>query len=184
MKYTTVEAIENYLLTEIDASFESQIEDWIEAMSSYVTKKTGRTFIADTDFSVKKYDADGDDSIIIDDAIDIDKVEISGQEREFVAYPANMLPYHTIKLTEGQFLPIGQQNVEVTAKWGYSVDVPDDIKFVTTVLVSGIIQHSLAHEGEVASMTLGRYSVAYKTEKQLSDFEQVKEILQLYPRYL
>ena len=49
--YTTKEAIENFLLTDIDASFDSQIESWITAMSEHIEAVTGRKFIADDEAS-------------------------------------------------------------------------------------------------------------------------------------
>jgi uncharacterized protein YunC (DUF1805 family) len=182
MEYTNIQTIENYLLTEIDLSFQDQVKDWIKAMSAFIEKETGRVFIADTEASVRKYDGDGTDSLIIDDCIEIETVKVDNEEVDFLVYPANKTPYTTIKLEDGYFTD-GYQNVEVTAKWGYSENVPEDIKFVATVLVAGIIQHSLAHEGEVSSMTMGRYTVSYKNDRQLKDYEQVVKILEDYRRY-
>jgi hypothetical protein len=181
--YTTIDEIQNYLLINIDAAFETQIEKWIASMESYIEKQTGRMFIADTVASVRKYDGDGERLLYIDDAVEIEKVEVDGTEIDCFFYPADSLPKTTL-VAEDEVFTEGNQNVEVTAKWGYSVDCPEDITFVATVLVAGMIQHSLDHEGEISSLTMGRYSVSYKDEKQLKDLEQAKEILQSYRRYL
>lgn len=58
--------------------------------------------------------------------------------------------------------------------------IPEDIKYAATILVSGIINYSLNSDGEVASMTVGRYSVSFKNDKQFNDKEQAIEILNSY----
>lgn len=182
-KYTTIEKIENYLLTEIDSSFESEVEYWIEVMSSYIEKETGRTFIADEEASIRVYDGTGKDMIIIDDAIEIESVAVDDEEIDFLSYPANTIPKTAVRTETGYFTK-GKQNIDVSAKWGYSEEVPKDIEFVCTVFVSGIIQYSLDHEGELASISLGRYTASYKTEKQVKDIDMVGDILQKYKRYM
>ncbi len=181
--YTTIENIEDYLLQSIDASFKSQIENWIEAMETFIEKETERIFIADAVASSKKYDGDGERILYIDDAVEVEEVKVDDEEIDCLFYPANTLPKTSLVAKDSKF-DYGNQNVEVKAKWGYSIAVPKDIEFVTTVLVAGIIQHSLSHEGEVQSLTMGRYSVTYKDEQQLKDFERTKDILQNYRRYL
>jgi hypothetical protein len=181
--YCAVEDIENYILTEIDVAFESEVEEWIEAMENYINKETGRVFIADANVSVRKFDGDGDPYILIDDCVAITKVEIDDEENtDYLTYPANSLPITMLKLDDDKFSR-GNQNVEVTAKWGYSVNVPADIKLATVILVAGIIYRSLSQEGEVQSISMGRYSVTYKTEKQWDDFETVKKTLDKYTRF-
>ena len=181
-KYTDIESIENYLLTNVDVTFESQIDEWIEQMSQYIEQETGRVFIADAVASEKVYDGDGEKFIIIDDCIDIDKVEVDDVEVEFLMYPSNKLPITMVKLDSGVFTK-GNQNITITAKWGYSVESPLDIKFICTVLVSGIINQSNSHEGEIGSISMGRYSVSYRDDKQLKDFENIENTLKNYKRY-
>lgn len=178
--YTTKSEIENYLLKNIDASFDDQIDNWIGAMESYVEKETGRVFIADESFSTKKYDGDNEDNLIIDDCIEIDSVTVEDKEVDYFSYPANSTPI-TKLILEDDYFDKGLQNVEVSAKWGYSEEVPDDIKFAVTVLVAGIVNDQ-SGEG-VSSETIGPYSVTYKDKKELSDFENVKKILEKYKRY-
>jgi len=179
--YCSVADIENYLLIEIDAGFESQIEEWIEAMENYIDKETGRNFKADAIASERLYDGDGDREIFIDDCVEIEKVELDDEEIDYFAYPANETPKIIIAREYGKFTR-GRQNVAITAKWGYSVAVPADIKFACTVLVAGIINNAADTGGEVKSMSMGEYSVTYKDAKQTSDFENVKNILANYRR--
>ena len=181
--YTNIEAIENYLLYTIDEDFKPQVEEWIEAMENHIEKETGRVFIADTEDSVKKYDGDGERWLIIDDCIEVKSVKVDKREMDdWVAYPLNTLPTTVLRM-EYDYFTKGMANIEVKAKWGYSAEVPEDIAFVCTVLVAGIINQSLSHEGEISSVSMGRYSVSYKDEKQLKDFENIKSILANYKRY-
>ncbi|XOB41795.1 MAG: hypothetical protein ACKKMS_00125 [Candidatus Nealsonbacteria bacterium] len=180
--YCEIEDIENYLLTEIDVAFESQVERWIEAMERHIDKETGRNFKADEESSVRKFDGDGEQDLFIDDCIEVEKIEVDGAEKEHWLYPSDELPYTKVILKDSVFTK-GNQNIEITAKWGYSEDVPADIEFACTVLVAGIINRSLSHEGEVQSKTVGPYSVTFKTEKQWSDFEQIEGTLEKYKKY-
>ena len=181
-EYCTIAQIQNYLLYTIKEYFQPQVEEWIRQMSEYIEQETGRFFIADTDASEKVYDGDGSDFIIIDDCVDITKVEVDDVEVEFLQSPANALPVTMIKLEDSVFTK-GDQNITVTAKWGYSVEVPSNIGFTCTVLVAGIINKSLNHDGEVRSISMGRHSVSYKDEKQLEDFENTAKTLATYKRY-
>lgn len=179
--YTDKTTIENYLLSEVDSTMDDQIDSWIEAMENHIDKETGRNFVADSAASERLYDGDGDREIFIDDCVEIEKVEIDGVEIDYFAYPANETPKISIAREYGKFTR-GRQNIAVTAKWGYSVAVPADIKFACTVLVAGIINNAADTGGEVKSMSMGEYSVTYKDAKQTSDFDNVKKILANYRR--
>lgn len=193
--YTTRQQIENYLLMTIDSSFYSQIEDWIEQVEKYIDQMTGRNFVADSTATAKLYDGNSANVMPIDDAIQITKVEQGDggistassewteiESDEYVSYPANDLPKTEIRLF-GALFSRGFQNVRVTAKWGYSASVPDDIKLASTVLVAGIINYSFNADGKVQQRTVGRYTVSYKSDKQWNDFEQIKSILEYYKKY-
>lgn len=179
--YCSVADIENYLLIEIDAGFESQIEEWIEAMENYIDKETGRNFKADTIASERLYDGDGSTSLYIDDCIEITKVEVDDEEIEYYAYPANELPKIKLELEDDIFTR-GKQNVAITAKWGYSADVPKAIEFACMVLVAGIINNAANTDGEIKSLSMGAYSVTYKDQKQVVDYENAMKIIDRYRR--
>lgn len=101
-------------------------------------------------------------------------------------YPANHaaddLPISELR-NLGTIFYKGFQNIKIKAKWGYSVTAPTDIITVTTILVAGIINYSLNAEGEVKTMSIGRYSVTYKDEKSWQDFDRIKGILEYYKKY-
>src|SRR3990167_555125 len=100
--YTTKTAIENYMLTVIDASFDDQIDEWIEAAEAHIDKKTGRSFVSEDDESggggiERLFDGDGSGLLLIDDALSVSKVETGIEEDEmeeveaedYVLEPAN-----------------------------------------------------------------------------------------------
>jgi hypothetical protein len=190
MGYTTIEEISNYLLIEIDPSFEDTIESWIEAMSEYIDNETGRTFEAQEgtktyEVKMKVADVIGNyllsvKELEIDECTEITEIKNDDVEiTDYLLYPANSTPKTRIKLKEGSF-SVGEQNIEVSGKWGYSETPPKDIQFACMVLTAGIILNSWSSEGEVKSVSMGGYSLTFKDEKQLSDFERVKDILQRF----
>lgn len=195
-QYTTEEAIENYLLTDIDVSFSTQVDEWIEQMTVYIESVTGKIFIAGAT-DTKKFEIvlnETDDigkytgsvvNLQIDDCVEVSKLKIDEEEvasTDYLLYPANAECKTRIKLTNDSGLEFtqGEQNISVEGKWGYSVTCPADIAFACMVLTAGIINNSLASEGEVKSVSMGSYNLTFKDEKQLSDFERVQEILNSY----
>jgi len=141
-----------------------------------------KVFIADTEATAKLYDGDGEDSTIIDDCIEITGVEISEVATDYLKYPSNKLPTTTIRLESGVFTK-GDQNVAVTAKWGYSEEVPSDIELAATTLASLIIEEAWQSEGETESESIGNYSITYrKTEKNKSKLDRAIAVLNSYRR--
>jgi hypothetical protein len=187
--YTSRQEIENYLLITIDPTFYNQVNTWIGQIEKYIDKITGRNFVAEDESggdTERIYDGDGSGKLLIDDCVSVSKVTVDDEElvegEDYYVYPANGTPKRTIESDYAIFTK-GRQNVKIEAKWGYSVDVPEDIALVATVLVSGIINFSNQSEGEVQSKTIGNYSVSYKTEKQWVDFDRVPEILKYYKKH-
>lgn len=195
--YTTRQEIENYLLITIDPSFYTQVNNWITDIEAYIDNQTGRNFKADTNATKRVYDGDNTSSILIDDCVEVTEVKIgtdtplnkdeSGIEDDYFLYPQNALadkrPFNRIKLVGGYFPKYPMQTNQITAKWGYSVDVPSDIKQAATILVAGIINYSWNAEGEVKSMNIGSYAVTYKDEKQWQDFDRLVETFKHYIKY-
>ena len=181
--YTNKTEIENYLLTTIDSSFDTQIEHWIEDMEAYIDNYTSRNFIADSVESERLYDGDGTRELVIDDAVSVGLVKIDGvelQQGDGWAYPANKNPKNLLKLGT-KFFTRGNQNVSVTGKWGYSENCPADIRRACTILVAGIINVT---DRRVQSETVGSYSVTYTSEKTWSDFYKITEILDSYRKFV
>ena len=179
--YTSIAKLENYLLLTIDTDFYEQIQNWIEQAESHIDRYTGRNFIADAVASEKVYDGDNSDTLLIDEAVEVTKVEVDDVEKTtYYQYPANALPKRKIRLSDDVFAR-GMQNVSVTAKWGYSVACPADISFAAMVLVAGIINNS-NNDGDVQSEKIGNYQVSYSS-KGMDDFAKAGEILNSYKKY-
>jgi hypothetical protein len=184
-RYCTKTDVENYTLQTIDPTFDTQIDAWIEAVTQYIEGVTGRVFIADAEASARLYDGDGTDTLLIDDCIEVDTLtveETEVAEEDYWVGPANETRKYEIILKDGWF-DIGTQNVEVEATWGYSEEVPADIKLAATILVAGITAHADQTGKEVRSETIGSYSVSYADKRGWEDFERVKEILTSYQKH-
>jgi len=190
--YTTESAVENYLLTNIDASFASQVDEWIEAMENEMDRITDRQLMADSVDAEYKYDGTGRKSIMIDDFVSItsvglyDSIEddtINDISDYVFQYPANDTPKWRLE-SDAYYFTKGRQNVGVTGKRGYVTEAnwPADLKFACTVLVAGIVNFSNTSSGEVKRESIGRYTVEYTTAKQEADFEVAMRTLERYRR--
>lgn len=200
--YTTPNQIENYLLTDIATSFLPQVNDWIIGIEEEIEMITGRIFVADTEATARLYDGDGDKLLIIDDAVEVTLVEIgndgygasfsevasSGADRYFLN-PSNHTvkgePITSIELNSRKFLR-GKQNQRITAKWGYSVNVPKAIERAATVFVAGIINQHNQSGDQVKSEKIGDYMVTYNSDKgndSFSDFEMALKSLDRFKRH-
>lgn len=185
--YTNKTAIENYMLIFIDSTFDAQIDEWIETAENIIDAETNRDFsVASGPASDRVYDGADLDTLYIDPVSNITAVKLSPTDTaldadQYTLYPANSTLKNRIKLNFLKF-PKGNQNIVVTGGFGIP-DVKKDIKFAATVIVAGIINNAWADESEVSSLTIGRYSVTYKTPKQEDDFANVQEILDRNKKY-
>lgn len=185
--YTDKTNIENYMLVEIDGSFDTQVDEWIRTIEEYIEHETNKDFAKSDDTATDRvYDGDGTQTLRIDPAKEVVGVKLSPtgtaiDTDQYVLYPANQTVKDKIKLKNIVF-PTGDQNIVVKAKYGLE-NVPRDIEFAATVLVAGIIQNAWQSEGEVQSMTIGRYTVTYKDAEQIQDFNKVSDILEYNKKY-
>jgi len=182
--YTSRQQIEKYLQVTIPASYYAQINLWIGQIEKYIDRKTDRNFIADASATARLFDGDGETTFLINDAVSITKIEIDDEQLttdEYYLYPANDTPKKKIVL-DGRYFTKGKQNIKITAKWGYSTIVPDDIILAATVLVAGIY-NSYGSGKEVKAESIGNYSVTYATETGWDDFENANEIIESYIKH-
>ena len=191
--YTTKSRIQNFLLINIDDSFESQITEWISVVTAYINNYCGTEFEQES-ATYKLYDGDGTDELMVDDLITLTKVDIldyngdvlytiDSATDEYHLYPANTTPKTMIKINRGG-APVGiflcgNQNIKVTGTFGYAATVPEDIRFVATKLVASIIEEGNYDVGaEIKSEKLGEYSITYQDiEKIASDNLDIFKIL-------
>ena len=185
--YTSKNDIERYMLVDIDDSYNTQINEWIESVEAMINDYTGRLFIADTEDSIRYFDGDGSHVLLIDDCISLTKIEMGDptmtkdelDSDDYYIYPYNTTPKR--KVYYDSIFTRDKKNIDVTAKWGYSVDVPNDIKLATTILVSLIREEAWQSEGETESESIGSYSITYrKTETNKSKIDRAIETLKRY----
>ena len=182
-QYCTVEDIRNYSNITIDVADEPQVEEWIEAMSNYVSLETNREWLADSTASDRYYTGNGYQSLEVDEFIEVSNVytgdafgEDFVEKTSYITYPYNTTVKDTIIL-QGDFFPALVKSVKITAKWGYSATVPEDIKTAVMILVTGILLDQSNQSGEIKSEKIGNYSVAYETQTKDNDLEKAKSII-------
>ncbi|HBI50268.1 MAG TPA: hypothetical protein DDY21_00240 [Candidatus Moranbacteria bacterium] len=195
--YCAVVDIENYTLTEIETTFETNVQGWISVVEQYIDNETGRNFKADASASKRYYDGNDLNEFYVDECVEVSGLVIKNsmgdtlftltKDTHYLTYPYNELPIRKLIAKSYNVLGFisflkGQKNIELTAKWGYSVDVPDGIKFATMILVSGIVNFSNNSEGEIKSEKIGDYQVSYKDD-QWKDFELAKKIIGQFTKY-
>lgn len=195
--YCSVADVENYTLTEVDSVFEPNVQFWIGAVETIIERQTGRVFIADSEASKRYFDGNGLPELHIDECVAITGLKIVDdmgntvydltENTHYFSEPYNELPKRKLAsksynvLGFSRFLK-GQRNVELTAKWGFSIEVPEPIKFATVVLVAGIMNFGNDANGEIKSEKIGDYQVTYKDD-QWRDFEIAKEVIGNYTKH-
>lgn len=201
--YTSKSNIENYLGESLDADGVAQLDAWIEAIENFIDKYTGRNFKADSSASKRLFDGAGDQELIIDDAIEVTEVErgldsYGGNFQEinalssdtggdvYIPLPANYsergVPITAIKLISRRW-PTGTQNNRITAKWGYSENVPKDIENVATIFVAGIYNQERQGGSEVKSEKIGDYQVTYTSDQGNNSFADYREAYRTLDSY-
>jgi len=198
--YTSITKIESYLTYTIEEYFVPQVEAWIASMEKYIDNYTRRNFIADAEPSARLFDGLGGVYLGIDDCISITKVELgndsfgdnfteidagglSGYYKLPTNNEADNYPIDKLMLRNSTWT-IGIANNRVTARWGYSETVPEDIELATTLLVSLLISANSNIAGKVTNEKIGNYQVALESKKDEPDYIKAIEILDSYKRYL
>lgn len=200
--YTDKTAVQNYLLQTIADTFDNQLDEWIAGVEIIIDQYTGRNFIADETATARLYDGDGEQDLLIDEAVDVTKVEVGGDSYgstfaevgatgadRYFEYPENHTaigrPITKLSLSARAFTE-GRQNNRITAKWGYSVEVPADIKLAATVFVAGILNQHRQGGDQIKTEKIGNYQVTYNTdqgEDSWADYKNAMAILDRYKKY-
>ena len=186
-EYTTIEAVENYALITIDDAFKGQVTDWIKAMSSQIDILCNRSIapaLTDSDVAVVetyKYDGDGSNLLIISDCCEIEEVTLDGVAVDVLEYPANK-PYTSRIVLDGKYFTKGYQNVTVTGIQAMNAEVPEDIKFACTILVTGIINNQKRLDKAGITEKIGNYTIIYCDDAQKADYETAMATISAYKR--
>lgn len=193
MKYCEIIDVENYTLKEIDSSFESQVEQWIESVSRTMDTMANRKLVADPvgsgeDYPVKYYDGNGEPYVIIDDCQEIVSVKIGDAYgdnlTEVTAYISNpRVPPHRAVILKNDIFTNGIQNVAIEGRFGYFDEIPADLRMACTTIVAGIINNQTKGGQMKRSESIGNYSVSYSDEKQIDDYEQAIETINRYKKH-
>lgn len=178
MEYTNKTAVQNYLLINIDSSFDTQLTAYIKAMSEYMDAQAGFPIYRDAE-ETRLYDGNGQCALRIDPVHGTLTV-VSGEEtlttEEYVARPYNNPVKREIVLKSGYFSP-GQANISVTGKFSLHSELKEQVKWACTVLVALII-NQVNNQGEgVQSEKIGEYQVSFRTQQERNDFKLAKEII-------
>jgi len=194
--YTTKAKVAEYLNKTISIT----LEDIILAVEKFIDNFTDRNFKADTAASARVYNGNGEQNLPIDDCVSITTVEqgsnvygdtfttipVTGTDR-YYTIPANnaadRVPINMLHL-RSRFWIEGFQNHRITAKWGYSTTPPDDIEQAATILAGAIYENGRnGSAGGVKSEKIGEYSVSFKDEQEIADFNKAVQILEKYKKY-
>lgn len=183
MNYSTKTAVQNYLLTNIDASFDTQLTAYIEAMTEFIDGKAGYPIYTET-ATTRIYDGSGDFIQIINPVHTITQVLVDTVE------PSNTVllkaPYNSdiktnLTLKSGIFTA-DFANVSVTGKHCLAVTLPEKIKWACTVLVAGIVNQVNNQTDGVQSEKVGEYQVTYRDSKERNDYKLAMDIIGSYRR--
>ena len=195
-QYTNRTAVQNYLLVNIDTSFDTQIDEWCIAVSNWIDTYCNRDSFEQEAATSKLYDGNGLDTLYVNDLLSVTKIEILDEDGSvdftfdsttmYYLYPANKTPKTSIVINSsnapiGVFLK-GKQNVKITGVFGYATTVPNEIKLVATRLVASIIQEkNLDATAEITSEKLGEYSINFQDIDKLANrLKNIEDILDRY----
>lgn len=200
--YTTLAKVNQYLGKTLVTA---DVSDLILSAQLLIENLTGRNFKADSVASAKLFSGKGQSSLVIDDCIEVTKVEIgsnnwgdsfteidpfiqetnvTGYVKLPINYSEDSLPIRKLLLRSRVF-SYGLANQRITAKWGWSETVPDDVSFAATVIVAGMYNYGIGGAiGGVKSERVGEYGVTFVESNGWSDFDKAKVILNNYVRHL
>lgn len=196
--YTNKGAIQNYLMIDIDSSFDTQVTTWITAVQNYINNYTGKKDGFESAAETRYFDGNDKREIDVDDFTSLTSVQIieangddveytlsEGQDNDYIIYPYNDTPQYRLILTANSQVGAwygGKKRIKITGVWGHSTSVPKDIELAATMLVSGIIKKGLTG-GEIQSESLGDYSVTFASMDVVAENMGVMEILDRYKVY-
>lgn len=193
--YTSRQNIENYLLITVDESLHTQVDTWIGEVERFIDEYTGRNFKADASASARLFNGNDTNELEIDDCVAVTKVELGSDQygssfsetTNYALLPANAVAKgQSIKAIhlKSEYFNFGLQNQRITAKWGYSVEVPADITMAAMMLTVQIYQFGRGGTTSgIAQEKIGNYSVTYKDEKDKGEYDSAIAILNRYKRY-
>jgi len=195
MSYTDKEKVENYLMTEIDDSFDVQMAYWLEAVDRFINNYTGTTFVGSNE--TRYYDGNGDREIIIDGFTSVSNVSTLDQDGstvdtaltendDYFVYPLNETVKYKLMLTPDSDIGCftkGKKRLKVTAVFGTldgDDETPKDIELAATILAGEIVKQG-RDGGLPVQENLGDYGSTFeKFNGVVLRITEVKSILNYY----
>ena len=183
--YTDKSTVEKYLDVTLDANQTSFVVNAIAGVEDFINNYCKRKFdTAGATATKKLYDGNGLEGIVVDDFIEITSLSIDGVDvdiDDLFLYPANEDTKYLIELKNtlpkssrnlgGQYFifDVGQQNVEVEAKFGFKA-IPDAIKLVATRLAGALLKEATGgNSKETTSESFLDYKVTYQSIKDIAN---------------
>ncbi|MEJ6011436.1 hypothetical protein [Novosphingobium aquae] len=187
MEYTDKTAVQNYLLTNIENTFDTQLAAYITAMTEFIDQRAGYPIYRNAE-STNLYDGQGDNLLSISPVCTNDTVTTIDVTIDGVAVDPLMAPYNSVTKRElvlrGEVFPTDYANVAVTGIHSFEPTLPEKIKWACTVLVAGIINQVNNQTEGVQSEKIGEYQVSYKDQAARADFTRALEIIDGYKRIM
>jgi len=202
--YTTSAKMANFL----GVTISEDVSAFILATQKFIEELTGRIFKADAAASSRVFNGEGGQILHIDDCTEITLVELgdnaygdsfstiqdksgASSSDHYITLPSNNaskeVPINRLFL-RARFWIIGVENHRITAKWGWSTIVPDDVSQAATIIAAGMYNaNRLKGAGNVRSEKIGNYSVSFDVEggqSKWNDLEAAKLILNSYKKHL
>lgn len=183
MSYTTKASVQNYLLTNIDASFDTQLTAYITAMTEFIDGRAGYPVFSETE-TTRLYDGSGTYTQLITPVHTITEVLVDTVEPSatvLLKAPYNNDIKTQLTLKSGVFTE-DFANVSVTGIHCLAVTLPEKIKWACTVLVAGIVNQVNNQTEGVQSEKVGEYQVSYRDSKERTDYKLALDIIDSYRR--
>lgn len=204
MRYTDQTRVEAYLNRELTDNEATLVDDTIEYISKLINSYCNRSW-----FSVRDEEGDGEEGevyaeeaftklfsgnglreIIIDEFIDLEKIEILSNydgsvfnsfeaETDFQALPGNETTKQSIRLRYSRF-PKGIDNIQITAKWG-SGSCPKAVTMVATILVGKFFKKAETNSSTFKKESIEGYS--YELQSNADHDSEIKNALSTLDMY-
>lgn len=130
------------------AEFDTEIISLLPVVDGMIDEKCNRTFHITGTASVpieKLYEGNGLNYIAIDDVLNIYELkidDIATVSSEYYLWPYNKHPKQEIRLVSSVFTTsTAGPNVKISARWGYSEDLPEGIRTLVMMLLRNILLH-------------------------------------------
>jgi len=182
MDYTTQADIEAQIKRVLTANELVMLPSWLAAVKAYIDSYTGSSFDTTPSLSTMYYPG-GSKIIDIDPCTDISSVKLLDSSltevdtyilhEQYEALPQNDDIKTWLESRSGCF-PAGLARIAVTAKFSLGA-LPDDIKFVATTLVSGMVVEGM--NGKLMSEGIEGYSRAFAVSLASGELSTKKDII-------